>query len=44
MNEEQLYLVDVLQNAVNAVYKEERFLLRFAQGDREGLEHKQFLY
>lgn len=38
MNEEQAYLVDVLRNAINAVYQEERFLLRFAQGDREGLE------
>jgi len=38
MNEEQAYLVEVLQNAINAVYQEERFLLRFAQGDREGLE------
>lgn len=38
MNEEQKYLVDILQNAVNLVYQEERFLLRFAQGDREGLE------
>ena len=38
MNEEQTYLVEVLRNAINAVYQEERFLLRFAQGDREGLE------
>lgn len=38
MNEEQQYLVDILQNAVNSVYQEERFLLRFAQGDRKGLE------
>jgi len=38
MSEEQAYLVDVLRNAINAVYQEERFLLRFAQGDREGLE------
>ena len=38
MNEEQAYLIDVLRNAINAVYLEERFLLRFAQGDREGLE------
>jgi len=38
MNEEQSYLVEVLRNAINAVYHEERFLLRFAQGDREGLE------
>jgi hypothetical protein len=38
MNEEQAYLIDVLRNAINAVYQEERFLLRFAQGDREGLE------
>lgn len=38
MNEEQAYLVEILQSAINAVYQEERFLLRFAQGDREGLE------
>jgi hypothetical protein len=38
MNDEQTYLVEVLRNAINAVYQEERFLLRFAQGDREGLE------
>lgn len=38
MNEEQTYLVDLLKKAINAVYQEERFLLRFAQGDREGLE------
>jgi len=38
MNEEQAYLVEVLKNAINAVYQEERFLLHFAQGDREGLE------
>ncbi len=38
MNEEQAYLIEVLRNAINAVYQEERFLLRFAQGDREGLE------
>lgn len=38
MNEEQTYLVNILQNAINLVYQEERFLLRFAQGDRKGLE------
>lgn len=38
MNEEQEYLVSLLQNAVNSVYQEERFLLEFAQGDRTGLE------
>ena len=38
MNEEQAYLIEVLRNAINAVYQEERFLLRFTQGDREGLE------
>ena len=38
MNNKQKYLVEVLQNAINAVYQEERFLLRFAQEDREGLE------
>lgn len=38
MNEEQAYLVELLQSSVNSVYQEERFLLRFAEGDREGLE------
>lgn len=38
MNEEQTYLIKVLQSAIDAVYLEERFLLRFAKGDREGLE------
>lgn len=38
MNEEQTYLANILEEAVNLVYQEERFLLRFAQGDREGLE------
>jgi len=38
MSEEQAYLIEVLRNAINAVYYEERFLLRFTQGDREGLE------
>ncbi len=38
MNEEQRNLVALLENAINAVYLEERFLLSFAQGDREGLE------
>ena len=38
MNEEHEYLIVVLRNAINAVYQEERFLLSFAQGDREGLE------
>lgn len=38
MSEEQAYLVEVLRNAIYAVYQEERFLLRFTQGDREGLE------
>jgi len=38
MNDEQIYLVDILKNAINLVYQEERFLLRFSQGDREGLE------
>ena len=28
MNKEQTYLVEVLRNAINAVYQEERFLLR----------------
>lgn len=38
MSEEQNYLIDLLSTAVNSVYQEERFLLRFADGDREGLE------
>lgn len=38
MNEEQNQLVELLETAVNSVYQEERFLLRFADGDREGLE------
>ena len=38
MNKEQTYLVSILRDAINLVYQEERFLLRFAEGDREGLE------
>ena len=38
MNEEQMFLVTILQNAINLVYHEERFLLHFTEGDREGLE------
>lgn len=38
MNEEQNYLIETLQIAVSSVYEEERFLLRFSDGDREGLE------
>jgi len=38
MNKEQEHLVNILQRAVNSVYLEERFLLRFDQGDRKGLE------
>jgi len=38
MNEEQTYLVNILRDAINLVYQEERFLLSFARGDREGLE------
>jgi hypothetical protein len=38
MNEEQINLVRFLQNAINSVYQEDRFLLRFAEGDRAGLE------
>jgi hypothetical protein len=37
MNEEQNYLVGLLQQAVTSVYQEERFLLRYAEGDRRGL-------
>lgn len=38
MNEEQRHLVDLLQRAIISVYNEDRFLLRFAQGVRKGLE------
>lgn len=38
MNEEQAFLVRVLQNSITAVYQEERFLLQFTQGERSGLE------
>lgn len=38
MTKEQAYLVKLLQNAVNAVYAEERFLLDFSKGSRVGLE------
>ncbi len=38
MSEEQAYLFTILRDAINLVYQEERFLLRFADGDREGLE------
>lgn len=38
MSEEQTLLINILQKAVNEVYREERFLLEFAQGERAGLE------
>lgn len=38
MDKEQNFLVRLLKQAVSNVYNEERFILRFAQGDREGLE------
>ncbi len=38
MSEEQQLLADLLRNAINSVYNEERFLLEFAQGERAGLE------
>ena len=38
MNEEQSLLVSMLQDAIHAVYQEERFLLEFAQRERFGLE------
>ncbi len=38
MNEEQLCLVRILQEAIKSVYQEERFLLQFPEGNREGLE------
>lgn len=38
MNEEQTYLVNLLEEAIQRVYREERFLLKFAQEERTGLE------
>ncbi|MBC6491279.1 hypothetical protein ACFSQD_14025 [Flavihumibacter stibioxidans] len=38
MNEEQSFLVSKLKCAVENVYREERFLLTYSEGDREGLE------
>jgi len=38
MNEEQIRLIGLLREAISRVYGEERFLLRYAEGDREGLE------
>lgn len=38
MNDEQAYLVNLLQEAIRRVYNEHRFLLQFAQGERTGLE------
>lgn len=38
MNDEQAYLVEALRNAISAVYQEDRFLLSYAQCEREGLE------
>ena len=38
MNEEQQFLIEILQTAINRVYREDRFLLHFADGDRAGLE------
>lgn len=38
MNTEQEYLVELLQNAIKAVYDEERFLLSYSEGDRKGME------
>jgi hypothetical protein len=38
MNEEQIFLVNILRDAVNLVYNEERFLFRYSEGEREGLE------
>ena len=38
MNDEQKYLVTLLQSAISKVYNEDRFLLQFAIGDRTGLE------
>ena len=38
MNEEQTYLISILQHAINKVYQEDRFLFNFSQGERDGLE------
>jgi hypothetical protein len=38
MNDEQTCLVNLLKQAIQMVYTEQRFLLQFAQGDRTGLE------
>lgn len=38
MNEEQEQLVELLETAVSHVYQEERFLLSYSEGEREGLE------
>ncbi|HHU46611.1 MAG TPA: hypothetical protein GXZ40_01790 [Bacteroidales bacterium] len=38
MSEEQAYLDELLQNAVNAVYEEDRCLLHFSKGCKVGLE------
>jgi hypothetical protein len=38
MNEEQEYLLNLLQEAIQRVYNEDRFLLHFTQGEGTGLE------
>lgn len=38
MNEEQQFLGGLLEEAVNRVYSEDRFLLTYSDGDRRGLE------
>ena len=38
MNEEQTYLVHLLEEAIKRVYEEDRFLFDFSQGERTGLE------
>lgn len=38
MNEEQTYLVNLLEQAIKRVYEEDRFLFDFSQGERTGLE------
>ena len=38
MGEEEKYLVDVLKKAIHSVYAEERFLLKYQDDNRQGME------
>ena len=38
MNEEQTYLVNLLEQAIKRVYEEDRFLFDFSQGEKAGME------